>query len=60
LVAAAEFLLEGMCAHRRLSRSEERTFEAQKKPQPPRQERASAEYEYEEWQPRRSRRSGLN
>src|SRR5277367_3564331 len=60
LVAAAEFLLEGMCAHRRLSRSEERTFVAQKKPQPPRQERASAEVEYEEWQPRRSRRSGLN
>jgi magnesium chelatase subunit I len=60
LVAAAEFLLEGMCAHRRLSRSEERTFVAQKKPQPPRQERASAESEYEEWQPRRSRRSGLN
>jgi len=60
LVAAAEFLLEGMCAHRRLSRSEERTFVAQKKPQPPRQERAGAEVEYEEWQPRRSRRSGLN
>src|SRR5271163_3052024 len=60
LVAAAEFLLEGMCAHRRLSRSEERTFVAQKKPQPPRQERARAESEYEEWQPRRSRRGGLN
>jgi len=60
LIAAAEFLLEGMCAHRRLSRSEERAFVAQKKPQPPRQERAGAESEYEEWQPRRSRRSGLN
>ncbi|MBV8631873.1 MAG: magnesium chelatase [Silvibacterium sp.] len=60
LVAAAEFLLEGMCSHRRLSRSEERTFVAQKKPQPPRQERVTAESEYEEWQPRRSRRSGLN
>jgi magnesium chelatase subunit I len=60
LVAAAEFLLEGMCAHRRLSRSEERAFVAQKKPQPSKQERAGAETEYEEWQPRRSRRGGLN
>jgi magnesium chelatase subunit I len=60
LVAAAEFLLEGMCSHRRLSRSEERAFVAQKKAQPPRQERSSAEPEYEEWQPRRSRRSGFN
>jgi len=59
IVAAAEFLLEGMCAHRRLSRSEERTFIAQKKTQPSRQERA-AENEYEEWQTRRSRRGGLN
>ena len=60
LVAAAEFLLEGMCSHRRLSRSEERAFIAQKKAQPPRQERVSAESEYEEWQPRRSRRGGFN
>jgi magnesium chelatase subunit I len=60
VVAAAEFLLEGMCAHRRLSRSEERSFMAQKKPQTARQERTSAEPEYEEWQPRRSRRGGLN
>jgi magnesium chelatase subunit I len=60
IVAAAEFLLEGMCAHRRLSRSEERAFVAQKKAQPARQERSSAENEYEEWQTRRSRRGGLN
>ncbi len=60
VVAAAEFLLEGMCAHRRLSRSEERSFMAQKKPQTARQERTSAEPEYEEWQPRRTRRGGLN
>ena len=59
-VAAAEFLLEGMCSHRRLSRSEERTFVAQKKSQPQRQDRVTAEPEYEEWQPRRSRRGGLN
>ena len=60
LVAGAEFLLEGMCSHRRLSRSEERAFVAPRKPQPPKQERVTAEPEYEEWQPRRSRRSGFN
>ncbi|MGO9869636.1 MAG: magnesium chelatase [Rhodomicrobium sp.] len=60
ITAAAEFLLEGMCSHRRLSRSEERAFVAQRKPQPTRQERIASEPEYEEWQPRRSRRSGLN
>jgi magnesium chelatase subunit I len=60
IVAASEFLLEGMCAHRRLSRSEERAFVAQKKAQPPRQERPSSESEYEEWQTRRSRRGGFN
>ncbi len=61
IVAAAEFLLEGMVAHRRLSRSEERAFMAQKKAQPQqRQERPTAENEYEEWQTRRSRRGGLN
>ena len=61
IVAAAEFLLEGMVAHRRLSRSEERAFIAQKKAQQQqRQERPTAESEYEEWQTRRSRRGGLN
>ena len=60
LVAAAEFLLEGMCSHRRLSRSEERTFVAQKKAQPARQERVNVDNEYEEWQTRRTRRGGLN
>jgi magnesium chelatase subunit I len=59
LVAAAEFLLEGMCSHRRLSRSEERTFAAQKKQQP-KQERAAMEPEYQEWQTRRTRRGSLN
>ncbi|HEX5235311.1 MAG TPA: sigma 54-interacting transcriptional regulator [Silvibacterium sp.] len=59
-VAAAEFLLEGMCSHRRLSRSEERIFSAQKKPQQPKQERVSVEAEYAEWQTRRSRRGGFN
>ena len=60
LVAAAEFLLEGMCSHRRLSRSEERTFSAQKRTQPPKQERVAMESDYPEWQARRTRRGGLN
>jgi magnesium chelatase subunit I len=60
LVAAAEFLLEGMCSHRRLSRSEERTFSAQKKPQPPKQEHVTMEPEYPEWQSRRTRRGSFN
>ncbi len=60
LVAAAEFLLEGMCSHRRLSRNEERVFSAQKKQQQPLHERIAAEPEYQEWQTRRSRRGGLN
>ena len=62
IVAAAEFLLEGMVAHRRISRSEERAFVAQKKAQQPQrpQERSRDENEYEEWQTRRSRRGGFN
>lgn len=60
LVAAAEFLLEGMCSHRRLSRSEERTFSAQKKPQQPKQERVTMEAEYPDWQSRRTRRGSFN
>jgi magnesium chelatase subunit I len=48
-----------MCSHRRLSRSEERIFSAQRKTQQPKQERVTMEPEYPEWQTRRSRR-GLN
>ncbi|MBT9331373.1 magnesium chelatase [Paracidobacterium acidisoli] len=59
IVAASEFLLEGMCAHRRISRNEERGFAAQRRQQE-RQEHAEPEREYEEWQSRRSRRGGLN
>ncbi|MGA2538548.1 MAG: magnesium chelatase [Terracidiphilus sp.] len=60
LVAAAEFLLEGLVAHRKLSRNEEHGFQAQerttRKP-----ERTEAEFEYGEWPPsRRQRRGGLN
>jgi magnesium chelatase subunit I len=62
IVAAAEFLLEGMCAHRRISRNEERGFAAQRKQQErqERVERQDSEREHEEWQSRRSRRGGLN
>ncbi len=65
IVAAAEFLLEGLYAHKKVSRSEERGFTA------PDRARANAERnqerrddgrEYEQWQQRRSskQRSGLN
>ena len=59
LVAAAEFLLEGLVAHRKLSRSEERGFAAAERPAR-KEERRSVEMEYEEWQQqsRRSRRGG--
>jgi magnesium chelatase subunit I len=57
VVSAAEFLLEGMYAHKKLSRSEERGFSAQEKT-PRRPERT--ETEPEDWQQRRQRRGGLN
>ena len=60
LVAGAEFLLEGMAAHRKLSRSEERGFSAPEKPAR-KQEAHSLEIEYEDWErSRRTRRSGYN
>ncbi len=60
VVAAAEFLLEGLVAHRKLSRSERREFSAPEKSQR-KQERAEPELDYEDWQqPRRSRRGGYN
>jgi magnesium chelatase subunit I len=62
LVAAAEFLLEGMVAHRRLSRSEERGFSAGDKNRRNERERTPGndEQAYEAWQTRRSKRGGLN
>ncbi|HEY4046653.1 MAG TPA: magnesium chelatase [Acidobacteriaceae bacterium] len=57
-VAGAEFLLEGMYAHKRLSRSEERGFAAQEK-QPRKPERPEQEREYDDYLERRSRR-GFN
>jgi magnesium chelatase subunit I len=65
-VAAAEFLLEGMVAHRKLSRSQEHGFAAQEKRRRQDreehvQERQELESEYEDWQrTRRTRRGGLN
>jgi magnesium chelatase subunit I len=56
-VAAAEFLLEGMVAHRKLSRSEERVFTAQEKTgRTP--ERPDVEREFEEWERGRRNRPG--
>ena len=60
MVAAAEFLLEGMVAHRKLSRSEGREFSAQER-MPRKPERLDPELDYEDWQQaRRTRRGGLN
>ena len=58
VVAAAEFLLEGLVAHRKLSRSEERVFKAQEKAaRTP--DRPDVEREFEEWERgRRGSRSG--
>ena len=60
VVAAAEFLLEGLVAHRKLSRSEQREFSAPEKAQR-KQERVEPELDYEDWQQaRRTRRGGYN
>ena len=53
-VAAAEFLLEGLVANRKLSRSEERGFAAPDKGQ--RKKDRDLEVEFDDWQ--RARRSG--
>jgi len=64
VVAAAEFLLEGLVAHRKLSRSEDRGFAAPethgRKDRPERQQ--DLDIEYEDWQRARrgGRRGGLN
>jgi magnesium chelatase subunit I len=60
IVAAAEFLLEGMVAHRKLSRNEDRGFAAPETTN--RKERQDLEVEYEDWQRTRRgpRRGGLN
>jgi magnesium chelatase subunit I len=60
VVAAAEFLLEGLVAHRKLSRTEEHGFAAQERPQC-KPERQELEIDYEDWErARRTRSGGLN
>jgi len=64
LVSAAEFLLEGMTAHKRISRTEERSFTAAEKQA--RKERAQnfheeiREREREDWQNRNRSKRGFN
>ncbi len=58
-VGGAEFLLEGMYAHKRLSRSEERGFSAQEKAAR-KQERVEQERDYDEFQEQRRTRRGFN
>ncbi|WP_263357115.1 magnesium chelatase [Acidicapsa ligni] len=60
VVAAAELLLEGLYAHRKLSRSEERGFSGPEK-STRREQRQSGDNEqqqYEDWQQRKSGRRG--
>jgi len=60
LVSAAEFLLEGMTAHNRISRSEERSFSASEKQA--RKERAQNFHEElrDDWQSHNRSRRGFN
>jgi magnesium chelatase subunit I len=59
VVAASEFLLEGLYAHKKLSRNEERGFTAPDKPARREQRQApDEEQQYEDWQNRRSGRRG--
>ena len=59
IVAAAEFLLEGLYAHKKLSRNEERGFTAPDKVvRREQRQTANEESEYEDWQQRRSGRRG--
>jgi magnesium chelatase subunit I len=58
-VSGAEFLLEGMYAHKRLSRSEERGFSAQEKTTR-KQERVEQDRDYDEFQEQRRSRRGFN
>jgi magnesium chelatase subunit I len=54
LVSGAEFILEGLYAHKRIGRSEERTFTAGEKQ--PRREKPNVREEDEERDLRRQRR----
>jgi magnesium chelatase subunit I len=59
LVGGAEFLLEGMVAHRKLSRNEEHGFAAQEKASR-KQETHKMEIDYEDWERGRRSRRGYN
>jgi magnesium chelatase subunit I len=60
VVAAAEFLLEGLVAHRKLSRNEEHGFAAPETAAR-KHERQDVAFEYDwQQQPRRTRKGGLN
>jgi magnesium chelatase subunit I len=60
VVAAAEFLLEGLVAHRKLSRNEEHGFAAPESPSR-KHEKQDVAFEYDwQQQPRRTRKGGLN
>ena len=63
VVAAAEFLLEGLVAHHKLSRNEQHGFAAQQSPRKREldvqtQERKELEMEYEDWERARKKRRG--
>ena len=58
-MSGAAFLLEGMYAHKRLSRSEERGFSAQEKATR-KQERVEQDRDYDEFQEQRRSRRGFN
>jgi magnesium chelatase subunit I len=59
IVAAAEFLLEGLYAHKKLSRNEQRGFTAPEKASRREQRQApDEEQQYEDWQNRKSGRRG--
>ena len=63
VVAAAEFLLEGLVAHRKLSRNEERGFAAHeglphREREDRTREREELEVEYEDWERARKKRRG--
>jgi magnesium chelatase subunit I len=58
-VSAAEFILEGLHAHKRIGRNEERVFKAGEK-KPERQERPEREKDFEREEPFRQKRRQFN
>ncbi|HTJ29653.1 MAG TPA: sigma 54-interacting transcriptional regulator [Acidobacteriaceae bacterium] len=59
IVSGAEFLLEGLYAHKKLTRTEERGFSApEKATRKEQRQRGEEDQQYEDWQNRRSGRRG--